>query len=137
MPVLKLVAGLVLGLVMGSAAPAQAFEGPTEGKGLMNRTVGDIPLVDEIAALENPHLRMRYWEIAPGGVVPVHSHADRPGIIWVQNGTVVEHRSDRTEPEEHGPGSVSVEAEGVSHWWENRGDVTVILIAVDIYEKTP
>lgn len=132
-----IVGAVVLAAVVGAtigAGAQQAFDGPREGKGLFNEVVGEIPLQGEIASVENRHLRMRYWEIQPGGIVPVHSHANRPGIIWIEEGTIVEHRSDQDEPKVHGPGTVSIEADGVSHWWENTGDEVVILVAVDVYE---
>ncbi|MEM8788058.1 MAG: cupin domain-containing protein [Pseudomonadota bacterium] len=125
---------LLAALIAATPLLADDFDGPRQGKGLSNRTLGEIPLAEATAEHTNSTLRMRYWEIEPGGIVPVHNHGTRPSIIWVQQGTIVEHRSDRDEPEIYGPGMVSVEV-GIQHWWENTGDETVILIAADVYDK--
>jgi len=32
----------------------------------------------------------------------------------------------------HGPGDVTTETSGVSHWWKNLGDKTVVLLSADL-----
>jgi quercetin dioxygenase-like cupin family protein len=76
--------------------------------------------------------RMRRLTIEPGGVVPWHSHADRPAIIYVVSGTIEEYSSDCAVPIVHTAGEVSAETKGVSHWWKNTGDETVVLISADL-----
>lgn len=110
----------------------EGFEGPSEPKGISFKEIGNIDLSAEIPGLEGRNLRARFWTIEPGGIVPVHSHADRPAHIYVVSGTIIEHASDKDEPITYGPGDISVEDEGVVHWWINEGDVPVELMAVDI-----
>lgn len=76
--------------------------------------------------------RMRRLTIEPGGVVPWHSHADRPAIIYVVSGTIEEYSSDCAVPIVHKGGDVSPETKGVSHWWKNTGNETVVLISADL-----
>ena len=133
------VAALALSGQMLAAPPAlgqeQTFDGPRQGKGIANKTIGVIDLGPEIEGMEGRNFRMRYWTVEPGGVVPVHSHKGRPAMIYFLEGEIIQHRSDRDEPEVFGPGDVSVEAMGVTHWWENKGEITVKMIAIDIVKQ--
>ncbi|MCR9257853.1 MAG: cupin domain-containing protein [Alphaproteobacteria bacterium] len=135
MACLILVLGFVLAVSIVLPSEAEEFSGPTKGKGLRNFSVGEIELAKEIDTLANRHMRVRYWEVAPGGVVPVHSHKNRPAFIYVANGEIYEHRSDKAEPNVYKTGDISREADGVKHWWENKSKKTVVLIAFDVYEK--
>jgi len=96
------------------------------------KVLSEVDLSTEIKGLEGRKLRYRYWWIAPGGIVPIHSHADRPALIYVVKGEIYEHRSDQEEPHIYKAGEVSNESQGVKHWWENKGNETVELIATDI-----
>src|SRR5258708_2132774 len=40
-------------------------------------------------------LRMRRLTIPPGGVIPTHSHADRPSLVYFVKGETIEHSEDR------------------------------------------
>ncbi len=105
--------------------------GPARPEGTKSEELVAINLVDQINGLEGRRLRTRHWTIQPGGIVPVHSHEDRPATIYVVSGSITEHRSDRAEPVLHETGSLSLEA-NVTHWWENTGDEICILVATDI-----
>ena len=72
---------------------------------------------------------------APGGVVPWHSHDERPALIYVAIGEVTEYASNCAVPIVHHPGEVAVERKGVSHWWRNTGAGTVVLISADLLMK--
>lgn len=78
-------------------------------------------------------LRMRRLELQPGGTVPTHSHADRPAIVYVVKGTVIEHNSFCAVPIEHVAGTVTEEfGPGFVHWWENKGKEVVTFISTDV-----
>jgi quercetin dioxygenase-like cupin family protein len=76
--------------------------------------------------------RMRKLVIEPGGVVPWHSHADRPAIIYVIEGQIEEYASNCATPILHKAGEVVAETKAVSHWWKNAGDTTVVLLSSDL-----
>ncbi len=82
--------------------------------------------------IEGRQLRLRRLEIRPGGIVPWHSHADRPALIIVLEGEVVEYASNCAVPIVHKAGEVSKETKAVSHWWKNNGAKTVVLLSADI-----
>jgi quercetin dioxygenase-like cupin family protein len=75
---------------------------------------------------------MRRLTIEPMGIVPWHSHADRPAIIYIVEGEVMEYASNCAVPIVHKAGDVVAETPEVSHWWENTGDKTVVLLSADL-----
>ena len=82
--------------------------------------------------LKDHELRFRKLTVAPGGVVPWHSHADRPALIFVAQGEIVEYASNCSEPIVHKAGDIRPETSGTSHWWKNLGDQTVVLYVGDV-----
>ncbi|GLR95829.1 hypothetical protein ACVIU7_006210 [Bradyrhizobium liaoningense] len=54
--------------------------------GVTDVTLGAIDLGKQPAHIEGRELRFRKLTIAPGGIVPWHSHDDRPALIFVQQG---------------------------------------------------
>ena len=101
-------------------------------KDVTDTVLASIDLSKEMIAAQDHQFRMRRLEIQPGGIVPWHSHADRPALIYVVKGEVAEYASICTDPILHKAGDVSVDA-GRSHWWKNTGKGTVELISVDIF----
>lgn len=78
-------------------------------------------------------LRTRRLVIGPGGVVPNHSHADRPAIITVVSGEIVEHRSSCGVPIVHKAGESTAEfGADLDHWWENTSGAPVVVLSSDI-----
>ena len=83
--------------------------------------------------MEPFRMRMRHFTIQPGGQVPVHSHGDRPSILYFVSGEVIEHNSLCGVPIVHRAGETAGEfGDDVVHWWSNDGDVPVVLISVDV-----
>lgn len=78
-------------------------------------------------------LRTRRLTIAPGGFVPTHSHADRPAIIYIISGEVLEHSTLCADPVVHKAGESTGEFGGdLQHWWENKGAEPVVLTSSDL-----
>ncbi len=76
--------------------------------------------------------RLRELKMLPGAVVPWHSHDDRPAMIYVVSGEVVEYASSCAVPIVHKAGDVAPETFGTSHWWKNTGTAPAVLISVDL-----
>lgn len=110
----------------------RTIEGPGEVKGVKIRPAGAFPLETGAAALPGFEMRVRFFEIEPGGIVPLHNHDDRPAVVIITQGEIVEHRSDQAEPVTLGPGAVSLEAPGITHWFENVSDETLHGYGVDL-----
>lgn len=85
------------------------------------------------AHVDGRHFRLRELVLQPGGVVPWHSHGNRPAMIYVVSGEVVEYASNCAVPIVHRAGDVAPEKFGTSHWWKNTGGSTATLISVDLF----
>ena len=101
-------------------------------KGVDEKLLGQIDLGKEKVNLPGRLFRMRRLVIEPGGEVAWHSHEDRPALIYVISGTIVEYSSHCSVPIEHPAGDLSIEQAGLSHWWKNTGKEPVTLISADI-----
>lgn len=114
-------------------AGAKKLSGPTKTQGVTSITgLGNVALAKDFPALKDRELRARELVIAPGGVVAVHEHDTRPGVAYIIEGEIVEHRNDKEQPIVHTAGSVAFEQSGVAHWWENKSDKPVKALVVDI-----
>lgn len=93
--------------------------------------IGSVDLAKEIN-VDNRDLRLRRLVLQPGGIVPLHSHVGRPALIITVKGEVSEYRSTCAVPIVHRAGEVSMEANGISHWWKNTGKVPAELLSADV-----
>ncbi|MFL6820924.1 MAG: cupin [Bradyrhizobium sp.] len=100
--------------------------------GVTDVTLGSIDLEKQPAHLKDRQLRFRKLTIEPGGIVPWHSHDDRPALIFVQQGEIIEYASNCADPIVHKTGDIRPEVFGTSHWWKNLGTQTVILYVGDV-----
>src|SRR5436190_23675686 len=106
--------------------------------GVTEMELSSIDLGKEAVNLPQRRLRFRHMEIAPGGIVPLHTHADRPALIMVNQGQIYEYSSQCTVPILHKAGEIGRESSGLQHWWKNEGNVTVVLTIADIVnDKKP
>jgi len=140
---LTLVVAIAGSMVVASAAvagecPADKMKANTREKvdykpvGVSDVTLGSIDLGKQPAHIEGRELRFRKLTIEPGGIVPWHSHDDRPALIFVQQGEIVEYASNCEVPITHKAGEIRPEVFGTSHWWKNLGKETVILYVGDV-----
>ena len=132
-------AGIIALAALGGATPAMADQhvnpltnAPTMPKDVTDTVIGAVDLGKEIS-VEGRQLRTRRLVVQPGGIVPVHSHADRPALIVVVSGSITEHRSDAATPVEHRAGDISREADGISHYWINHGSEPAVLLSSDVF----
>ena len=142
------VLGALIGALCLAATNATAGECPTDKRvadGLgqkqgpsMPKDVTDVvrsstDLSKEPLALQGRQFRLRQLEMKPGGIVPWHSHNERPAMIYIVSGEVVEYASSCAVPIVHRSGDVAPEKNGTSHWWKNTGSKPAVLISVDLF----
>ena len=140
-----LLASTALAASVALAAPAFAGECPAGQmradatkpvnygpKGVTDMVLAQIDLAGEKIALNGHLMRVRKLEVQPGGIVPWHSHGDRPALIYVQSGEIYEHASNCAVPILHKAGEVARETHATSHWWKNEGATPVVLLSFDI-----
>ena len=101
-------------------------------KGVTDTTLGAIDLSKEPAQINDRQLRFRKLTVEPGGIVPWHSHADRPALIYVAQGEIMEYASDCAAPIVHKAGEIRSETNPTLHWWKNVGKKTVVLFVGDV-----
>jgi quercetin dioxygenase-like cupin family protein len=139
----SLAAGFVAAIALGGATPALAGQcataganaltnAPTMPKDVTDTVIGAVDLGPEIN-VAGRQLRTRRLVVQPGGIVPIHSHADRPALIVTVSGSITEHRSDCSGAVEHHAGDISREAAGISHYWINNGSEPAVLLSSDVF----
>lgn len=102
-----------------------------ETQGVTTELLATIDLGPEIEGMAGRQLRMRRFVFAPGAVFgPVHDHKDRPGTVYILEGTITDHRDGVAT--DYGPGVGWPEDRNTTHWLENRGDDPAVEISVDI-----
>jgi quercetin dioxygenase-like cupin family protein len=102
-----------------------------ETKGVKVEQLAAVDLGPEIEGMAGRQLRMRIVTTEPGGVLgPVHNHKDRPGVVYILQGTITDHRDGVAQ--EYGPGVGWPEDKNTTHWLENRGTTPAVEISVDI-----
>jgi quercetin dioxygenase-like cupin family protein len=102
-----------------------------ETKGVSSQLMGTVDLTGEIEGLDGRRLRMRLFTFEPGAVFgPLHDHAGRPGIVYILQGTITDHRGGAAT--DYGPGLGWPEDRNTLHWLENRGTIPAVEISVDI-----
>ncbi len=100
-------------------------------KGVTVKSLGVLDLGPEIEGMAGRQLRMRMVTIEPGGVFgPLHDHVDRPGMVYILQGTITDIRNGVVT--EYGPGLGWPEDKHTLHWLENRGTTPAVEISVDI-----
>jgi quercetin dioxygenase-like cupin family protein len=110
--------------------------GATMPKGVTDTVLGAIDLAEEPIAIKDRMFRLRRLEIQPGGEVPWHSHEDRPALIYIVQGEVLEYSSACAVPILHKAGDVAPETHDVAHWWKNAGNQKAVLISADLLHAT-
>jgi len=102
-------------------------------KGVTDVVVRSTDLAKEPVAIAGRALRARRLDVAPGGVVPWHSHGDRPAQILIASGEIVEYASTCAVPIVHKAGDITAEKSPTSHWWKNLGTAPVVIYSFDLF----
>ena len=100
--------------------------------GVTDIVVGSIDVAKEPAHIDSRLLRLRKLVVQPGGVVPWHSHGDRPAIIVITRGAIIEYASNCSVPIVHRAGDVTTETHLTSHWWRNETKAPAELYSADL-----
>jgi quercetin dioxygenase-like cupin family protein len=104
---------------------------PARTQGLEDARLQQFPLPTQISS--GYELRARRIVFAPGGTVVEHSHAERPGVVYVLEGSMIEHRGETARVVK--AGDTWVEDANTVHWLENRGDAPCVFLSVDLIKK--
>ena len=116
-----------LGIAVGQQTP------PTANQGVKISPPTSLDLTEEIDSVKGRQLRLRIVTIEPGGVVAVHSHNGRPGVAYVLQGVLTEHR-EGSGTIDHYEGQSFTEDKDTTHWAQNKGNTDVVVLAVDVFK---
>jgi quercetin dioxygenase-like cupin family protein len=106
-----------------------------ETNGISVELLATIDLGQEIDGMEGFQLRMRRFTMEPGAVFgPPHDHKGRPGMVYVLEGRITDHRDGVAT--EYGPGIGWPEDRNTHHWLENTTSERAIELSVDIVKTT-
>jgi quercetin dioxygenase-like cupin family protein len=114
----------------GKGQPMSAAEAAKE---VTDKVVSSTDLAKEPVAIPGRALRARRLDIGPGGVVPWHSHGDRPAQILIASGEITEYASTCAVPIQHKAGDITAEKSPTSHWWKNHGTTPVVIYSFDLF----
>lgn len=110
--------------------------GATANKDVTDTVIGSIDLANEAPHLADSKFRIRRLVVQPGGTVAWHSHGERPALIYIVSGAIVEYRSTCAVPITHRAGEVAAEIHTTQHWWKNHTRKPVVLLSTDILGAT-
>lgn len=111
------------------------LNGPTQPSGVQDAVLTSIDLAGERVALRGYQLRLRRLVVQPGGVVPVHSHENRPALIYIESGEMTEYKNICAVPLVHRAGEATPEDHRVVHWWRNTGRVPAVILSADLFQS--
>ena len=125
---------LLLSTVLGFGPMAIAADAPKGNEGFSSSKPTVVDLGPEFPGTAGLELRLRVLTIKPGGHIGIHSHKDRPSVVYFVQGTDTVTRDDGTSRTFH-PGDTTAEPGSTVHWHKNDGKDDAILIAVDVLKK--
>ena len=112
----------------GKGQPMAAFP----ARGVTDDVIATNDITKPPVGINDRLFRLRRLVVQPGGVVPWHSHGDRPALIYIMSGEIYEHASNCAVPILHKAGEVARETHATAHWWKNEGKALVVLLSFDI-----
>jgi quercetin dioxygenase-like cupin family protein len=92
-----------------------------------------VDLASEIDSVQGRVLRMQMTTYDPGASGMAHSHKDRPEVVYVLSGKIIDHRGDVAK--EYGAGESFTAGKDTTHWMENKGGLPAVLIVSTIAKR--
>jgi len=118
-------------LLVGAVISTQA-QAP-EPKGPMAKPLLNLDLAPEMDSVEGRVMRMQLTTYEPGASNKPHSHKDRPEVVYILSGKIIEHRGDVAK--EYGPRDTFTADRNTNHWMENKGTVPAVMLVTGIAKK--
>ena len=125
--------GLLVSSLVFAGLTAFAADAPNDNKGFTSSKTTVVELGSEIDGMAGRQLRMRLLTIEPGGHIGIHSHKNRPAVVYDLQGDDTISQADGSSKTLH-PGDTSTATKDTTHWHHNDGKDKVLLIAVDIFQ---
>ncbi len=121
-------------LLVVAATALAGNQAPTQTKGMTFDVVQQNNLGAQIAVMEGHDFRGRRITFAPGAEIVEHSHAERPGIVYVISGSVIEFRNGKKIT--YTAGDSWIETADTNHWAKNGSKTEeAVIFMVDLPPK--
>ena len=124
--------GAVLAVAL-TAASSQQTPAQQTPKGPSSKPLTTVDLASEIDSVAGRVLRMQMTTYEPGASNTPHSHKDRPEVVYILSGKIIDHRGNVAK--EYGPGESFTAGKDTTHWMENKGTVPAVLLVSTIAKK--
>jgi quercetin dioxygenase-like cupin family protein len=129
-------------VVAGIAALAAFWSGfavgqrsaPSGDSGVEQTLLATIDLAKALAGFPDRQMRLNRVTIAPGGHIGLHGHADDPTVVYLVNGTIINHHEDG-HTEELRAGQAFAEFGQKAHWVENKGPAPVTFVFTSVSRR--
>jgi quercetin dioxygenase-like cupin family protein len=128
-----LATGIALGMIGSQVLSAQQTP-PTKVEGQTQKKLASLELGRENPELKGWYLRARVNAYEPGGHNALHSHKDRPVIVYILQGTLTSCSPDKCE-ELHEGQVITEGKDSPLHWAENRGTRPAVNLVLDISKE--
>lgn len=119
----------------GASDPQKLFPSlevlPKERVGVSGVVLSKVELPSDFDMRSGRVLRMRKVTVEPGGFLPMHSHADRPAVAYVLQGTMTEYLEAEALPVTVTEGQ-SYATHRRPHALLNHGATPVVFLEIDI-----
>jgi len=113
-----------------SAIAFAGLKAPTKTSGISAKTLHNNELSAQQPAFKGHELRGRKLTIMPGGGTVEHSHAKKPGIVYVISGAIVEVRNGVKRTFQ--AGDTWIKKGDTVHWGQNDTDRPAVIWVVDL-----
>ena len=135
MPSRRLIHALFVSALMMSwgTSAVNSEDAPQGNKGFTASKTTVVDLGPEIEGMDGRQLRLRLLTITPGGYIGLHSHKDRPAVVYFMQGTDEVGLADGSKTVKH-PGDTSATPGSTTHYHRNVGKDNVVLLAVDVFK---
>jgi len=106
---------------------------PEKTHGLKPVVLHQNNLAAQIELMKGYDVRARRISFDAGGATAEHSHATRPGIVYVEKGEIIEYRNGKKRMFKQG--DTWIETADTMHWVKNASETeTAAIIMIDLPE---
>ena len=109
---------------------ANAQQNPAVDPRIKSTQLERFSLVKQVPAMKGYDFRARKIVVPAGAVINKHSHINRPGMVYVESGTIIEYRGVQSRTLVKG--DTLIEDASTVHSYKNISDADCVLIAFDL-----
>ena len=129
MAIIRTAASAILMVSLLAFVGQGAAQAPQAKRPVAKPLIG-LELAPEIDSVQGRSMCMQLTTYEPGASNTEHSHKDRPEVVYVFLGKIIDHRGDVAK--EYGPGDTFTADRNTVHWMENKGTVPAVMMVTGI-----